>query len=93
MDKITLLGASGALLILIAFVMNQLHKWKDDYLIYDLTNFIGSALLVTYAVILKSYPFLVLNAVWALLSVRDIVIDLRRNREKKRKDFFQKWMK
>ena len=93
MDSVAIIGTSGAFLILVAFIMNQLKKWKEDYLIYDLINFVGSALLVAYAIILKSYPFLVLNSVWALLSLRDIVVDLQRNTEKRRGGFFTKWMK
>lgn len=93
MDYITIIGTSGAFLILIAFAMNQTKKWKDDYFIYDLVNFIGSMLLVIYAIILKSYPFLILNGVWAILSLRDMVVDLQRNSERTRKNFIQKWLK
>lgn len=93
LDPTTLIGTLGALLILIAFTMNQMHKWKNDYLIYDLINLIGSGLLIIYAAILKSYPFLVLNGVWAFLSLRDVVIDFKKNSESRRKNFFQKWLK
>jgi amino acid transporter len=92
MDFLTVLGASGAALILVAFIMNQKHLWKDEYLVYDLVNFVGSALLVTYAILLKSYPFLVLNGVWALVSLRDIVADFKRNGTKKGGGFYKKWM-
>ncbi|MEK6615226.1 MAG: hypothetical protein AABZ32_03810 [Bacteroidota bacterium] len=73
--------------------MNQIHKWKDNYFIYDFVNFVGSALLIIYAIILKSIPFLVLNGVWALVSLRDIVTDLKRNSESGKRGFFAKWMK
>ena len=80
MDTFTLIGAVGALLLLVAFTLNQLHRWKNDYLIYDLTNFIGGLFLVAYAVLIKSYPFLVLNLVWTVVSLRDTVIDLKRKK-------------
>lgn len=77
MDTTLFIGASGALLILIAFIANETHKWKDTDLIYDVVNFIGSVLLTIYAVILASYPFIVLNIAWAAVSLRDIYIDLK----------------
>ncbi len=92
MDLITLIGSFGAFLILFAFIMNQLHKWQEDYLIYDLVNLIGSLLLVIYAFILSSYPFLILNLVWLGLSLRDVIIDLRRSNSKK-KYLISKWVK
>ncbi len=78
MDFTTLIGASGATLILIAFILEQTHRWKDTDLKYDVVNLLGSALLIVYAVMLGSYPFLVLNGVWALVSLRDVIVDLKR---------------
>lgn len=87
-----IIGSLGALLILIAFIMNQLHKWKEDYLIYDTVNLIGSLLLVIYAIILVSYPFLILNLVWLGLSLRDVVLDLSKSSPRK-KHLISKWVK
>lgn len=77
MDITLIIGASGALLILIAFVANETHKWKDTDLIYDAVNFIGSALLLVYAILLVSYPFIILNAIWAGVSLKDVIPGLR----------------
>ncbi len=74
----TFIGASGAALILIAFILEQTHRWKDTDLKYDVLNLIGSALLIVYAVLLRSYPFLVLNGVWAIVSLRDVLGDMKR---------------
>lgn len=93
MDTTLIIGTSGALIVLIAFILNQIKKWKGDYLIYDVFNFVGSLLLVIYAIILSSYPFLVLNFVWMALSFRDILVDLKRNSRRERKDFFNRWIK
>ena len=92
MDTTIIIGSLGALLILIAFIMNQLHKWQEDYLIYDLVNLIGSLLLVIYAIILTSYPFLILNLVWLGLSLRDVVVDLKKTSSRK-KHLISKWVK
>lgn len=73
-----LIGTLGATLILIAFVLNQLHVWKDDEFRYDIVNVLGAALLVVYAILLRSWPFAVLNGVWTLVSLRDAINDVRR---------------
>ncbi len=79
----TTIGVVGMALILLAFFMNQTHRWKDDDLIYDVTNFIGGVLMVIYAFILNSWPFLILNGVWSLVSARDIYFDLHKKKKKK----------
>lgn len=78
MQSYDLIGISGASIILIAFVMNQTKKWRDDFLVYDAFNFVGSVLLIIYAIVLKSYPFIILNSVWAIISLRDVFVDLKR---------------
>jgi len=77
MDPIYI-GAFGASLVLLAFAMGQFHVWKDTDFTYDFVNFLGAALLVFYAWMLSSWPFFVLNGVWAFISFRDCIVDLRR---------------
>ena len=69
-------GFIGAFLILIAFILNQMKKWDDGSFIYDFTNCIGSLLLVIYGVLGRTWPFVVLNGVWFLVSLRDSIKDL-----------------
>lgn len=86
-------GALGAGLILMAFVLGQLHVWKDIYFIYDAVNFLGSGLLVYYAWTGASWPFFILNTVWAAVSLRDGLTDLQRNARKgKSMGSWEKWM-
>lgn len=66
-----IIGVLGATIILLAFFMNQTHKWRSNYLIYDISNVIGSALLITYAIMIKSWPFLILNLVWLIISIKE----------------------
>ena len=67
-----IIGFIGMTMILFAFIMNQLNKWKNDSLLYDGFNAVGGILMVTYALLIKSYPFLILNAVWAIFSIKDV---------------------
>ncbi|MFH0890512.1 MAG: hypothetical protein V1856_00580 [Candidatus Liptonbacteria bacterium] len=83
MDPITTIGALGALIILIAFILLETGRWSSEGLAYDLANLIGGALLTYYAWLLQSWPFFVLNGIWTLVALRDVVRDSRSNRAKK----------
>ena len=71
-----IIGFVGMFLILFAFFMNQTHKWKTENPIYDFVNFIGALLLIVYSYLIKSWPFLVLNLVWLIVSFREALIDI-----------------
>lgn len=73
MDTPVLIGSCGAAIILVAFIAEQLHMLRDTDIRYDAANAVGSLLLVWYAWVGESYPFFVLNSVWALVSLRDVV--------------------
>lgn len=64
----TLVGIIGAMIVLIAFIMNQLGKWSRESFAYDFTNATGSVLLVIYALLISSWPFVILNLIWASFS-------------------------
>jgi hypothetical protein len=83
MLMLTYLGSIGTGLILIAFVMNQFNKWQHDSLQYDIFNFVGGFTLIVYSVILRAYPFIILNLVWTVVSGREIIIDIKKAEKKK----------
>lgn len=78
-----ILGLIGAFLILLAFFMNQVHKWKSDSVLYDIVNIIGSLLLAYYSYVLQAWPFLVLNIIWAGVSLRELQVDAAVKKKKK----------
>lgn len=73
MDTFTIVGIVGTGIILVAFVLNQLGKWSAESRSYDVANAVGSLMLVGYAVMLDSIPFMILNSVWFIVSFRDAV--------------------
>ncbi len=73
MDITIILGITGAFLILLAFTLHQVGVWSEEDLIYDLINFLGSGLLIWYSILLSSIPFIVLNSIWAFVSLRDVI--------------------
>lgn len=85
MDIYFLIGIGGMLLILLAFFMNQINRWKNDDLIYDVVNLIGSVCLIIYALPPLSWPFIVLNGVWAFVSLKDVILDISQIKHKKGK--------
>ncbi|MBU0628131.1 MAG: hypothetical protein KKC75_03000 [Nanoarchaeota archaeon] len=80
---IEIIGFSGMFLILLAFLMNKMHKWKHDSAAYDITNSAGSLLLIIYAVMLKSYPFIILNGIWFIVSVKDFFLSTKKTKRTK----------
>jgi hypothetical protein len=73
MDIPTVIGVFGASTILIGFLLNQLGKVTTESRLYDGLNVLGSLLLIIYAVLLVSYPFIILNVVWLVVSIQGLV--------------------
>ena len=66
-------GVTGAVLVLIAFIGNEVGRMKTTSLWYDGLNVVGSGFLIYYSVLLESWPFIILNIVWLIFSLKDIV--------------------
>lgn len=78
MDTLTLAGVIGTGIILVTFILNQSGKWSAESRSYDVANAVGSLILVGYAVLLDSIPFMILNGVWFAVSFRDIIKSFRK---------------
>ena len=68
MDMTLLIGTLGAVLLLIGFALEQFGVIGDKSYAYDGLNVVGSGLLGWYAAILGSWPFIVLETIWALVA-------------------------
>ena len=66
---IELISVAGALAILVAYAANQLRYIGPSNLSYALLNFAGSAVLAAVAVIEEQWGFLLLEGIWALVSL------------------------
>jgi hypothetical protein len=77
MDQVV--QVAGALLILVAFMAAQLGRLDTTSRVYLWLNLVGSVILAALAAIERQYGFLLLETVWALVSLWSLVA-LRRGR-------------
>ena len=66
---IQLISVVGALAILVAYAANQLRYMGPPNLSYALLNFACAAILAVVAVIEEQWGFLLLEGIWALVSL------------------------
>lgn len=69
MDTTLIIGSTGAAILLIGFVLEQQGIITDKSFPYEEINIVGSGLLGWYAAVLGSWPFVVLEGVWALAAL------------------------
>jgi len=70
---ILIIGTTGMLFLLVAFVLNLLKKIMQDSALYNILNIIGGGFLTYYAYSLNSIPFLILEAIWTLFAVYKLI--------------------
>lgn len=69
MNLIDWIGFIGVFQILLAYVLNLSGKISKDDLIFILFNLIGAGLACLASVLMKYIPFIILEGVWALVSL------------------------
>jgi hypothetical protein len=63
------IGFLGVLQILLAYVLNVIGKISNKSLPFILLNIIGAAMACLASILINYWPFIILEAVWTLVSV------------------------
>ena len=74
MDPVTFLGIVGAIVALTFFLLNQTGKLDANNVWYDVGNLASGVILFSYALIIGSIPFAIINAVWGAIALKDLVM-------------------
>ena len=75
------IGTMGVTLLLIAFGLNLLNKISQKSLLYILLNCIGASLACLASVLINYIPFIILEAVWTIVSLAALVNYFKNNSE------------
>jgi len=73
------IGTIGVSLLLIAFGLNLLKKINQSGLVYILLNCIGALLACIASIMIHYIPFIILEAVWTVVSLIAMVNYLNKN--------------
>ena len=77
---IQVISLIGSMVILAAFAAGQFNRLEQTSVLYIVMNLVGSAVLTVVAVIERQWGFLLLEGVWALISLWSLVKVLREGR-------------
>lgn len=69
MNSVDLIGFCGVSLILIAYFLNLNNRLEPNDIRYILLNLIGASLACLASVLMKYYPFVLLEGTWTIISV------------------------
>lgn len=72
-----LIQLSGALLVLLGFLLTQTGRLDGSSRAYLTINLVGSALLALVASLGQQWGFLLLNGAWSIISLANLVRGLR----------------
>jgi hypothetical protein len=72
------IGSVGVSILLVAFLLNLLKKIAQDSVSYVVMNLIGALLAGLASWMINYTPFIILEAVWVLVSLVSLVSILRK---------------
>ena len=70
-------GAIGVTLLLVAFFLNLVGRIPKEGVAYLLLNVVGAGMACLASVMLRYWPFIVLEGCWTLVSVVGLAARLR----------------
>ena len=73
MNEIDWIGSVGVFQILLAYILSLLGKIKKRDLVFILLNFIGASMACLASVLMEYIPFIILEGVWAIVSLISLI--------------------
>lgn len=73
MTIMEVVGTVGLLVLVIALALNLKKKVTSDSILYNLLNAVGGGCLFVNALYLKSWNFVVLEVIWTVLSISQLL--------------------
>ena len=67
------IGSFGVFLILLAYFLSVTGKLSSKQLVFILLNLIGAILACLASILLNYWPFIILEGVWALVSIYALI--------------------
>ncbi|MDB5006110.1 MAG: hypothetical protein JWP45_503 [Mucilaginibacter sp.] len=64
-----ILASVGVIILLIAFLLNLYKKLPAQSKVYSFLNFIGAGICCLSSYLIRFYPFIVLEGVWAFVAL------------------------
>ena len=64
-----IIASIGVIILLIAFLLNLYRKLSAESKIYSLLNFIGAGVCCFASYMIRFYPFIILEAIWAFVAL------------------------
>lgn len=69
MNKVDWIGSIGVFQILLAYILSVFGKIEKKDLIFILLNLFGASMACLASVLMNYLPFIILEAVWAIVSL------------------------
>ena len=82
-----IIGFVGVSILLVAFLLTLIHKIFPNGMVYIILNIVGSALACISAIMIMYVPFIILEGVWAIVSIVTLAGLLRKPESERGKSF------
>ena len=73
MKESDIIATIGVVILLMAFLLNLYKKLSANSIPYTLMNFIGATTCGYSSFLIKFYPFVVLETIWALFALASLI--------------------
>ena len=78
MSFVDWIGFFGVFLILLAYFLQTILRMESTSIYYVLLNLVGATLACCASILLEYIPFIILEAVWAIVSLFSLLKVLRK---------------